>query len=220
MAKMKPWTYSHLDAFETCPKRYYHTRVAYDVKEPESEHIKWGNSVHKAFEENVSLNKPFPEEMSAFSNIGRQLREMPGIKHCEMKMAIDRAFKPVEWFSKTAWSRGIADLLVETPKKVLLIDYKTGKRKVSEQLTLYALYAFATYPTVNEVESGFIWLKEKKIDKETYQRKDVPELWKPFLTRASKLERAFQEDQWPARPSGICRGWCPCTECPHWERKK
>lgn len=220
MVKVKPWTYSHLDGFESCPKRFYHTRVAYDVKEPESEHIKWGNSVHKAFEEHVALGKPFPDEMSAFTKIGSQLRAMPGVKHCETKMAIDKAFKPVDWFSKSAWCRGIADLLVETPKKVLLIDYKTGKRKPSEQMALYALFAFAHYPTIKEVESGFIWLKEKKIDKETFKRDDVPELWKPFLTRASKLETAYKEDLWPARPSGLCRGWCPCTSCQFYEVRK
>ena len=215
MAKMKSWTYSHLETFETCPKRYFHTRVAYDVKEPESEYIKWGNTVHKAFQDHVSLGTPFPETMTAFTSIGNQLRAINGVKHCEYKMAINRAFKPVDWYSKEAWSRGIADLVIETPKKLILVDYKTGKRKVSEQLGLYALYAFAHYPAVNEVQSGFIWLKEKKIDKETYRREDVPELWKPFLTRASRLETAFKEDNWPAQPSGLCKGWCPVKSCPH-----
>lgn len=218
MAKMKPWTYSHLDGFETCPKRFYHTRVAYDVKEPESEYIKWGNTVHKAFEENISFGKPFPAEMASFQNIGDQLRAMPGIKHCEIKLAVDKAFQPTEW--RKGWARGIADLLVETPSKVLLVDYKTGKRKVTEQLELYALFAFAHYPTVKEVESGFIWLKEKKVDKTIFKRDDIPELWKPFLTRASRLENAYSNDDWPARPSGLCKGWCPCITCEHYEAKK
>lgn len=30
----RAWTYSHLEAFETCPRKFYHTKVLHDVDEP------------------------------------------------------------------------------------------------------------------------------------------------------------------------------------------
>ena len=52
------WSYSSLRAFETCPWRYYLTRVSKEVIEPETEVLKWGNEVHKVFDEYVNrMNK-------------------------------------------------------------------------------------------------------------------------------------------------------------------
>jgi len=217
--KPLPWTYSHLDAFETCPRKFYHLRVLRDVVEPPSEHIKWGNTVHKAFENYISFGTPLPDEMKNFGGIANSIKALPGAKKCELKLAIDRAFQPVSWWD--AWSRGISDLVIEQPNKVLMLDYKTGKRKPSEQLQLYALYAFAHYPQAKEVETAFVWLKDRRIDKEKFKREDVPELWKPLLIRAKRLENAYDSDKWPASPSGLCRGWCPCKgKCEFWQEKK
>ena len=41
-----------------------------------------------------------------------------------------------------------------------------GKRKLTDQLELYAGYIFSEYPQVKEVEVGFVWMALKKIDKE------------------------------------------------------
>ena len=43
------WSYSRLKNFESCPKRHYHVDVVKDVREEESEQLKWGNALHDAF---------------------------------------------------------------------------------------------------------------------------------------------------------------------------
>ena len=58
-----PWSYSALTAYETCPRRYWHTRVAKDVIEPETQALTWGNAVHKALELRAKENKPLPTGM-------------------------------------------------------------------------------------------------------------------------------------------------------------
>ena len=205
------WTYSQLDAFETCPKKFYHLRVARDVVEPPNESSAWGERVHTAMELRVRDGVALPEGMEQWEGIAAKLAALPGEKLCEQKMALDKNFQPADW--KQAWSRGIADLLVVHKDKALVIDHKTGKRKPSEQLMLYALYAFAYYENVEEVGACFVWLKEKKMDKQVFTRRDIPDMWKEFLPRVSKLENSYENNKWPSRPSGLCKGWCPVKSC-------
>lgn len=205
------WTYSQLDSFETCPKKFYHLKVVRDVEDPPHESAVWGTKVHEALENRVKDGAELPEGMTQWEGLAKKLCAMPGEKHTEQKMALDRNFQPAEWGN--AWTRGIADLLVVGEKTVAVLDYKTGKRKLSEQLMLYAGYAFAIFPDVDQVLTGFVWLKERRIDKAVYQRSDVTNIWQHFLARSRKLESAYERDSWPPRPSGLCKGWCPVKTC-------
>lgn len=220
MSQMKPWTYSGLSGFESCPHKYYRLRVKKDVVEPPSEHATWGEAVHKAFENAVSKGEKMPFEMERFQPIADKLSALPGTKLCETKMAINRAFNIVDWWDPAAWSRGIADLLILDGDTASVIDYKTGKRRPTEQLQLYAGYVFAKYPEVERVDTAFVWVKDKTMDKETHLRKDVSKIWQPFVSRAARLEEAYEKDNWPCRPSGLCNGWCPVTDCTFCRCKK
>jgi hypothetical protein len=94
--------------------------------------------------------------------------------------------------------------------KKMLVTHNTGKRKVdSDQLKLFAAMAFAHYPWVEKVVTGFIWLKEGKFDKESFTREQVPDIWNEFLPRVKRVELAYEQDKWPAKPSGLCKAWCP-----------
>jgi len=211
------WTYSQLEAYETCPKKFYHLRVLKDFKDPPNEYSAWGERVHTALENRIKDGTPLPDGMTQWEGIAGKLEALPGEKLTEHKMAVDSAFQPADW--KQAWSRGIIDLLVVHGKKAVVADHKTGKRKMTEQLELYAGYVFSHYPEVEEVTSCFIWLKEKRIDKQTYSREDVYSIWKGFLPRVTKLESSYERDSWLARPSGLCKGWCPVTSCEFNSRK-
>jgi len=212
------WTYSQLEKFETCPKQFYHVRVARDYTEPPTEHTKWGERVHTAMEERVQFGIPLPEGMEQWENIASKLAKLPGEKYVEYKMSVDKSFNKSSW--KESWSRGIADLLVVNGNKAAVFDHKTGKRKITEQIMLYAGYTFAEFPEVEEVTTAFIWLKEKRVDKETFTRDDIPKIWNEFLPRVIKLEKAYETEKWPVRPSGLCNGWCPVKSCTYYKDKK
>ena len=214
---LPPWTYSQLDKFETCPRQFYHVRVKKDIVEPPTEHTIWGEKVHTALEHRVLNNTPLPEGMNQWEGLAKKVTSLPGEKLCEQKLAVDASFAPVEW--RSAWSRGIADVVVLHKDSAVVLDYKTGKRKLTEQLMLYAGYAFSTYPEVQTVTTGFVWLKDRKIDKDTYTRGDVPRIWNTFLPRVRKLELAYERDAWPCRPSGLCKGWCPVKTCEFYKSK-
>lgn len=212
------WTYSQLDKFETCPRQFYHARVKKDFPEPPTEATIWGERVHKALELRVKEGTPLPEGMTQWEGIANKFAGLAGEKYCELQMAVDRNFQPADW--NNAWSRGIADLIIINKDKAAIFDHKTGRRKPTEQLMLYAGYTFAMFPDVDYVTTGFVWLKDKKIDKQEFTREQVSEIWLEFLPRVRKLEMAYEKDNWPCRPSGLCHGWCPAKSCEFYRSKK
>jgi CRISPR/Cas system-associated exonuclease Cas4 (RecB family) len=205
------WTYSQLDTFENCPRKFYHLKVKRDVVEPPTVHTEWGTKVHTAFEDFIKDGAMLPEGMTQWQKLAYTLAKLPGTKLCEQEYALDRNFQPTEWSG--AWTRGIADLVVLHGDKAIVADYKTGKRKPTEQLDLYANYVFAHHPEINKVTTGFIWLKEKKIDWQPRERSEVPIIWQGFVPRVAKLESAYERDKWPAKTSGLCKAWCSVLSC-------
>lgn len=212
---MKAWSYSALSSFELCPRRHYQTKVSKEVTETEGEALLWGNRVHKALENYLRDNTPLPAEIPHQAILDRLLQEAEGGELLiERQLALTRKFAPCEWMAEDVWVRGVVDFGFVKGEKGLALDWKTGKRKlVSDQLDLFALLMFHHFPALTSIKSGFVWLKTSQIDTLAYTREELPELWSRFLPRVSRLEQAFIKDHWPPKPSGICRGWCPCKGC-------
>lgn len=214
-----PWSYSSLTSFETCPKRYYHTRVAKDTSDPPGEQARWGQVVHKHLEDRVRDDVPLPESVRHYEPLVRVVLNTPGEKLVEKHLAVTYGLAPTEWESPDAWSRGIIDLGVVSndQSSAILLDWKTGKRKVdSDQLMLFAGLAFSHYKSMNVVTTGFIWLKDGVVDKKTFYRAEVPVVWQRFIPRVQRLQRAYEEDKFPPKPSGLCERYCPV---PHYKCK-
>lgn len=210
MELKKAWSYSALSEFETCPRRYYLTRVSKEVVEAPSEVMQWGNKVHKSLELYAKENKPLPKELASYQRYVDKLFERPGKKIIEQKLTIDQDFRPTSWFAKNAWCRGIVDIGVLGDDTAHVLDWKTGKRRPdSDQMKLFAAMVFASYPWIDRVATGFVWLKSKQFDKELFTRDQVTEIWADFLPRTARLDETFKKDKWVPKPSGLCREWCP-----------
>ena len=211
---MAAWSYSALSSFETCPKKHYLTRIAKQVKETEGEAARWGKRVHKAFEDRVLKGTPLPTGLTQWEPMMRKLEGSEGEILAETQFALDANHKQVAWFDKSVWVRAVIDFGVIKGDRAVLLDYKTGKPKPdSDQLKLFAAVVMAIRPEVNKVSTGYLWLNTKEIYSEEFTREELPELWKPFLPRVQRLDYAFERNDWPARPSGLCRRHCPCTGC-------
>lgn len=209
--KKPAWSYSSLTAFEQCPKRYYHTRVAKDVPDPPGEAAKWGTEVHKHLELRVTEEKPLPEPLQYLEPMMNKILSAPADEvHAEKQYCFNQDFELVPWFSKAAWCRSVIDLEVRKGSNALILDHKTGKRKMdSDQLRLFAAVKMTADKAIKKVTTGFLWLKDNKVDKETYTRDDVPNIWQDYLARVARLEASFESDKWVPKPSGLCKSWCP-----------
>ena len=197
---------------DTCPRRHKLTKIDKVVVEPQTEYLRHGNEVHKALEKDVSGEQPLPEKYKNYMPIVERVKKTEGKKLVEYKFGITESFKPTNFFSSDVWCRGVIDLAILKPTSAVVLDWKTGKPKDdSDQLKLFAAAAFTHFPYVNTVYTGFVWLQHGKIDTEVYTRDSLPVLWQSFLPRVQRLRSAEQNDDFPPKPSGLCKAHCPVT---------
>ena len=208
----RAWSYSALTAFETCPRQFYLLKVAKEVKEEESEAIRWGNEVHKALELRIKDKTPLPREMARYERLVRALEAKPGELLAEEKVAVTEDFEKVAFFDRSVWLRCILDVQLRHPdgRTLFVGDWKTGKRKPDDdQTALFAALSMSLDERLERVVAAYIWLKEDRMDSYVYERAHLSSLWNRFLPRVERLYIAHERDAWPARPSGLCRKWCP-----------
>lgn len=207
---MTAWSYSSLTSFETCPRRHQLTRITKQVVEPESDAIRHGNEVHKALELAVKGEAPLPEKYRAYAPLVAVVAAHPGQTHTEMKFGLTRNLTPTGFFGADVWCRGVIDVCTVHEAGAVALDWKTGKPKTdADQLKLFAGAVFALFPQVETVRTGYIWLAHNKLDREKFTRAELPAIWQEFMPRVERMNAAEQRGQYPPRPSGLCRAWCP-----------
>lgn len=216
--KPKPfaWSYSKLKNYESCPKRYYNVDVAKIVKEEESEQLLYGNMLHKALAEAISGKAPLPKSFSHLQEWVDKLGKTDGTILVEQQLAITSDFAGTEWFSKTAWYRGIADVIKIVGPVAVVLDWKTGKiLEDGVQLALMAQCVFAHHPDIQKIRTEFVWLKEDATTRADFSRDDMIKVWAGVMPRVQTLENAHKAANFPPKPGFLCRKWCPVDACPH-----
>jgi hypothetical protein len=225
------WSFSALDGFETCPKKFYHTRIAKDFVEPESEHQRWGKQVHAALDKAVNHGSPLPPEMSKWQPwvefAKKPFDPATAIMKSEQQLAITEDMQPCEYLDKRVpvWFRTVIDVLKVSGEFARIIDWKTGNsdcyldpetntwKTNSDQLNLAAAVVMAHYPEVQHVKTDFVWLKEDFWTVDLISRSDLPRLWQRLLPRVDKMKLAHGSGVYPPTPSGLCKRHCPVKSC-------
>lgn len=211
-----PWSYSSLNDFETCPRRFYEMRVAKRVKDTESEHMADGNAVHKSLELYVQHGRPLPEKHERFKPVADIVLATPGTKQAELSFGLTQSLQPTDFFARDVWVRGKLDLTITNGTKAIVLDWKTGKVKTDpSQLDLFAAAAFALNPALTHVKAGYVWLAHGSVTNEKYTRDRVEPIWLDFRRRAGRIAQAARENEYVPKPSGLCRKHCavPFSRC-------
>jgi RecB family exonuclease len=213
--KSKPfaWSFSKLKNFETCPKRHYHIDIKKDVKEEESEMLAFGNALHEALAKRIKDQTPLPKPYAEYETWAQKL-EGPGQTLVEQKLAITADYAPCTFFDNKAWYRGVADVIKINKSVALALDWKTGKIKEdSVQLALMAACVFAHHPQVQRIRSEFVWLQHDATTRIDVTRDDIVKLWVTLKPRIDQLKQAYDTNTFPPKQGGLCRKWCPVTQC-------
>ena len=240
-AKPFAWSFSKLKNFETCPRRHWHCDMKRDITEEMSDAVLWGNKLHDALASAIGTDdnhlrerrdrieqRPLAAEYARYQPWVSKLlaARAAGAKvYVEQGLAITRGFKPCWWFDREAWFRAKIDVKVVTAdgRMAAAYDWKTGARKMeSVQLLLSALAVMLHEPAIEAVRTEFVWFKEMKdtdpfdcIDRVSFRRNEMSAAWNSVAPRVKLIEQAFADRHYPAKPSGLCRRWCPVTTCEH-----
>lgn len=213
------WSYSSLKTFEQCPRKYYHLKVAKDVKDGDTEATIYGKSVHTAAEEFIRDGKEVPAQFSYMQPALEQLKAIPGEKHCELKLGLTEDLEPCDFFDKRVWWRGIADLVIVDREKKLAysVDYKTSKNARYadiKQLDLVATALFKYFPEVERIKSALMFVVSSEFIRATHTPESIDQYLEKPKQGVARIEAALENDVWNPISGPLCR-FCPVKYCEH-----
>jgi CRISPR/Cas system-associated exonuclease Cas4 (RecB family) len=223
---MSAWSYSSLKTFQQCPKKYYHLKVAKDVKDDGSEATIYGKELHKVAEDYVRDNVPIPERFKFIQKTVDALKNIPGEKHTEIELGVTNTggkLSACGFYDKNAWYRGIADLLIINGDEGYLVDYKSSKNaKYADlkQLDLLAAAVFIHFPDIKSLKSALIFVVSNEFVNKEHNSQHKLAYFEHVRFDLERLEVAMKTGVWNAVSSPLC-GWCPVKTCQNYrERRK
>ena len=222
---MTAWSYSSIKTFEQCPKKYFHLKVAKDVKDEPGEAADYGTAVHLAAEEFVRDGKPIPDKFAFMRPVVEKLADFPGEKYTEMKLGVTKTswgFDPCSFFDKEVWYRGIVDLLIVNGETAHMIDYKTGKNAKyadMKQLDLMAGALFVKFPELQTIKSALAYVVSNEFPKKTHVREEMHTYLSVFDNELDRLDAAMENGVFNPKSGPLC-GWCPVVDCAHWKPRR
>lgn len=226
--ELLPVSWSKISSYKTCPKQYQAFRVLKSVVETPHAATIWGSEVHEALEYAANENVPLPDRFKQYQKILDKVNALSGDHYIELALAVTLDLVPTAFESGDGWVRCIIDRLVVYGDKAINIDWKTGKKKpFSRQLDLSALVVFSWFPQVNSVHAIYYWTQTESSVGKTFHRSDIPAIQAAFISDISDMQYSYDNNAWPARPSGLCRpsktgtyAGCPVLDCVHNGRYK
>lgn len=204
-------SYSSIKLYENCPYRYFRQRISKDVVDEGGEASKYGERVHQYLEYRLANNAELPQEVEHYEPLCQSIEKIAtgGQLHVEKELVLTENLTPTGWWAADAWLRSKLDILVIKDHDAVVMDWKTGKRNPDQfQMQLFAVQVFKHFPEVDRVKTSLVWLKTMGMDTNTYSRPDANGLWAEAMKRIQRIHTSLEHDNWPAKPSGLCR-FCP-----------
>ena len=204
-------SYSSIKLFENCPLRYYRQRITKDVVDEGGEASKYGERIH-AFLENRLKGSGLNAEIAQYEPLCLSVEKLArqGELYIEKELVLTDNLTATGWWDADAWLRSKLDVLVIVGGEAVVMDWKTGKRNADQfQMQMFAAQVFKHYPDVQRVKTSLVWLKTMEMDTNTYKRSSMNAIWAEIMKRIQRIHSSLEHDNWPAKPSGLCR-YCPC----------
>lgn len=212
------WSYSRLDSFETCPKRFAATMVhkshveAQDGKRASS--LAYGDAVHREMDAYIRLGKLPSLAQTKFKLVVDKVTKDAVSVTSELKVGLTRDLRLTAFFNDDVALRVIIDLTAEhRDGSLVVVDWKTSSapREKPLQLKLSALAGMALRPSIKRVYAAYVYPAFPS-KQEVVNRGDISGIVQELNPRLDKLKAAIDADSFPARQCWAC-SFCPVTEC-------
>ncbi len=202
-------SFSGLELFDTCPKRYNALKVEKSVKPEDSEASLAGTRDHKFLEDRLLDGSKLPPHLAKAESACEVIANSGLIVKPEQEFALTKELEPCDWWHQDAFLRVKADVGLYSETTAALLDWKTGKRRPKPfQLELGALTQFTYYPKIKSTKAAFLWLKDDTTDKYEFTREDdYDRILDKLMTKVERVEEAKEESVWQAKPGFHCN-WC------------
>jgi hypothetical protein len=215
----RPFSFSSIKKFETCPRQYAEIVVYRNFQDVfTSAKGEYGDKLHKSADAYVQRGGEIDNEFQFLQPTLDALREIPGEKLTEHKMAVLPDGSPTRWNDPDRWFQGIADLCIVSDKPTAYcLDYKTGDVKYADtdQLELMAMLMFAHYPHVTKVKGRLLFVLSQQPRDRTVLREENERLWQKWREKDARRVAAIAANNFPPKESGLCKKHCQILTCEH-----
>ena len=221
MYPIKPWSFSGIKTYETCPTKYKAEKVTKEVPYTDTDATIYGKDIHKACEDFIATNVPLPGKYSYIQPVMDSIKAMPGEKFVEQQFGVSKEggrLSLCDFDSPNVWFRGVADLVIINGKEATVFDYKSSKNTKyadTRQLALMAAAVFLKYPEVEVVKAGLIFLVCNAVIKAKYTRDRRFDIFAQLDELLQQREVSYNTGVFNPKPNGLCKNWCKVHSCPH-----
>lgn len=220
MTKLVAFSFSRLEGYETCPKKFFHLSVAKDVKDPPNEHTQYGTDLHLSFARYLKSGQMLPLHLRQHLPMLNQIKSAPGQHIVEQQIAINASYQPTGWFDTDVYCRVISDLTIMNAPHAVMFDWKSGKMKDGfDQLRLAAAVMFCIATELETISMHYLWTKNKKITSDKMTRDEMPAVWANLHPRLTAYQNAHALQAFEARRGAHCN-YCPVGSCPYNSNRK
>lgn len=211
MAKILGISYSRMRDYKVCPLKFYHKYILKDCPErPESDALRFGSYVHKVIEDYIKGTAELPKGLIRIKDVVAAVRA-GGCESllAEPPYAVDKNWEPCstrDW--DHAWLRTKIDLMARWARRIVYIDWKTGKPRNADpfQLVVASSILSQWHPEADRIECCFFYTQSmKKSDTIVVTRTMIPEIMKIVTSKAQEIEYRKMQGDWPATPGYTCR---------------
>ena len=214
---------SSINLFESCKHRYFRQKIIADVEDLGNAAADRGKAIHAQLEDAVNGTAPWPEEYPHVERWYNDRRKQYSSVRAELKFALDSDFEPCGFEDESVHVRGVVDLLLWNPitGSALIVDWKTGKKREGTastlQMKLYALMVFLRSRKVSNVTTDLFWITTNEHTTRHWRRGSIGDLQGYINEAIGRIER---ETEFPPlkRQGGLCRGYCPVSDCIHYRK--
>jgi len=200
---MLPWSLSQHGLYKKCPSAY-NFRVVQRIPDPSGPAAARGTEIHGQLEAYLQTG----EWHGNIRSFTRQKAEgMRGSSfQPELKLALDKDWKVVDWKSPDAWVRCVIDAFLCADDRIKMGEWKTGKQYEDHatQRRLYLCLTMSAFPQAISAEIETIYADLDYAVPDVLLREQVPEeqrRWQDIVT--PMLNDTF----FSPRPGQHCR-WC------------
>jgi len=211
------WSFSSLKTFQQCPKKYYHTKIARDIVEPDTQATLYGKSAHTVAEEYIRDGVPIPEQFEYMKDTLDVLNRIEGDKLCEVKLGLTKTLESCDFDAPNVWWHGVADLVItnKTTGIAYSVDYKTSKSARYadvKQLDLVACGLFAKFPYIKRVRSALLFVVSKEFVKAEHHAEMMKKYMESPTQDVARIEAALENGVWNPISGPLCK-FCSVREC-------
>ena len=204
---MRPWSYSRLSTWETCPKQYWYSYVEkLPGFRPPSPAADRGSELHDKADKYLKGElKLYPHE---FQKVSAHLMDLKakGVES-EKKLAVKEDWSPCDYSDKETYFRAIIDVVYQEGKICNIEDHKTGQIYDSHavQLSDYVAVVAAHYPEAEEYRTRLIYVDQGMVTKPKVTTADRVHPIRLMLH--GRIDNAENDTIFPTRAGSQCK-WC------------